>query len=246
MGTRFGEAAAVYDRVRPRYPDAVYDWLHAAFTAPGRCADVGAGTGIFGAGLRDRGWSVIGVDPDAELRALHPDPVCAGRAEALPLDDASVDLVTVAQAWHWIDPTAAAAEFRRVLAGAGAAAIVLNQLDVRVEWVLRLARIMHAGDVYRPSWRPELEGFGTPSVGAFAFSTRVTVEDVIALAATRSYWLRSGPRVRGRVESNIRAFLADEGRGLAAEAGGLVAEDGMPDRFDLPYLCLAHLIRPGT
>ncbi len=241
VGTRFGEAAAVYDRVRPRYPEAVYDWLQGAVLAPGRCADVGAGTGIFGAGLRERGWSVTGIDPDAELLALHPVPARIGTAEALPLEDASVDLVAVAQAWHWIDPAAAAAEFDRVLACGGAVAIILNQLDVRVEWVLRLARIMHAGDVYRPAWRPVLEGFADPFAGEFAFTTRVTVDDVVALAATRSYWLRSGPGVRARVEANIRSFLADEGRGLAAEAGDLIAAVGELDVFELPYLCLAYL-----
>lgn len=243
VGTRFGEAASVYDRVRPRYPDAVYDWLQATTTTPGRCVDVGAGTGIFGTGLRDRGWSVVGIDPDPELLALHPEPARTGTAEALPLEDGSVDLVTAAQAWHWIDPIAAAAEFQRVLTTAGAVSIVLNQLDVRMGWVHRLARIMHAGDVYRPEWRPALEGFDDPTAGEFAFSTRVTADDVVELAATRSYWLRSEPRVRERVESNIRSFLADDGRELAAESGSLIAAAGEPDMFDLPYLCLAYLTR---
>ena len=126
VGTRFGESAAVYDRVRPRYPDAVYDWLAEETTAPGRCADVGAGTGIFGAGLRARGWSVVGIDPDPELLSLHPEPAHTGTAESLPLDDGSVDLVAVAQAWHWMDPVAATSEFRRVLTPAGAVAIVVQ------------------------------------------------------------------------------------------------------------------------
>lgn len=245
VGTRFGEAAAVYDRVRPRYPDAVYDWLQEAISTPGRCADVGAGTGIFGTGLRERGWSVIGIDPDADLLALHPEPAHVGTAEALPLEDGSVDLVTVAQAWHWVDPVAAGAEFHRVLTRTGAVSIVVNQLDVRVEWVLRLARIMHAGDVYRPAWRPVLEGFGDPIAEEFGFSTRVTADDVVELAATRSYWLRSGPRVRERVEANIRSFLGDEGRGLAAESGSLVSAEGESDMFELPYLCLAYLMHRG-
>ena len=241
VGTRFGEAAAVYDRVRPRYPNAVYDWLAEEVMAPVRCADVGAGTGIFGTGMRDRGWSVVGIDPDQDLLALHPEPARGGTAEALPLDDESVDLVTVAQAWHWIDPIPAAAEFRRVLTRTGAVAIVLNQLDVRVEWVLRLARIMHAGDVYRPAWRPALAGFADPTAAEFTFTTGVSADDVVELAATRSYWLRSGPRVRERVEANIRSFLSDEGRGLAAESGSLLTAAGEPDMFELPYLCLAYL-----
>lgn len=242
MGTRFGEAASTYDRVRPRYPNAVYDWISSYFTGVGRAADVGAGTGIFGAGLRARGWTVTGIDPDRELLAHHPGPSIVGTAESLPLEDGSVELVTVAQAWHWIDPMPASAEFRRVLSTADRSwvAIILNQLDVRVEWVLRLARIMHAGDVYRPAWRPELTGFGPPEVFQVPFSTTMTTDDIVALAATRSYWLRSDERIRNRVERNIRTFLADEGRILAAEAGGLI-EDGT---FDLPYLCLGYAAAP--
>lgn len=237
MGTRFGEAAAEYDRVRPRYPEEVYDWIESRCGKPDTVADVGAGTGIFGEGMRRRGWSVVGVDPDTELLALHPAPAVSGTAESLPLDDESVDLVTVAQAWHWIDATAASAEFSRVLTAEGAVLVVLNQLDVRVEWVLRLARIMHAGDVYRPAWTPDLEGFGPPAAAQFPFTTTVTIDDVVALAATRSYWLRSSARVRRRVEDNIRTFLAAEGRALAEEAGG----HSGGEVFTLPYLCLGYL-----
>lgn len=242
VGTRFGEVASAYDRVRPRYPDEVYDWILSERDSPGRAADVGAGTGIFGAGLRERGWSVIGIDPDRDLLALHPKPSIVGTAESLPLDEGSVDLVTVAQAWHWMDPAAASAELRRVLTADGTIVIVVNQLDVRVEWVLRLARIMHAGDVYRPAWRPELEGFGPTTAAQFPFVTTVTIDDVVELAATRSYWLRSDARIRGRVEKNIRTFLASEGRSLAAVAGD---HDG-GDVFTLPYLCLGYRGSPAN
>lgn len=241
MGLRFGEAASTYDRVRPRYPGEVYDWVLRHVGAPGRAADVGAGTGIFGEGLRDRGWSVIGIDPDHDLLALHPEPSRVGTAESLPIEDGTVDLVTVAQAWHWIDPVAASTEFRRVLTANGAVLVVVNQLDVRVEWVLRLARIMHAGDVYRPSWRPHLDGFGPMATAQFPFATTVTIDDVVELAATRSYWLRSDARIRDRVEGNIRSFLAGEGRALAAEAGDFSGDEyGGEGVFNLPYLCLGY------
>nr|WP_269770482.1 class I SAM-dependent methyltransferase [Brevibacterium yomogidense] len=215
----------------------MYGWIQEVHPEPGRVADVGAGTGIFGEGMTRRGWSVVGVDPDTDLLAFHPEPVLLGTAESLPLDEGSVDLVTVAQAWHWIDPAPASAEFRRVLTVDGAVVVVLNQLDVRLEWVLRLARIMHAGDVYRPAWRPHLEGFGPPTSAQFPFSTTVTVDDVVALASTRSYWLRSSERIRRRVEGNIRTFLAAEGRSLAADVG----DHSGGDVFTLPYLCLGYL-----
>ena len=242
MGTRFGEAAQAYDRVRPRYPAGIYDWVEERVASPASVVDVGAGTGIFGAGLTDRGWTVTGVDPDPDLLRLHPEPGLTGTAEDLPLADGSQDLVTVAQAWHWIDPAGASAEFLRVLRPGGAVAIVLNQLDVRVDWVLRLARIMHAGDVYRPAWRPELPGFGPAETTTVPFATEVTIDDVVDLARTRSYWLRSDERIRARVERNIREFLGEEGRLLAAAAGDHREQSGT---FRLPYLCLGYLSRPS-
>ena len=242
MGTRFGEAAQAYDRVRPRYPAGIYDWVEERVASPASVVDVGAGTGIFGAGLTDRGWTVTGVDPDPDLLRLHPEPGLTGTAEDLPLADGSQDLVTVAQAWHWIDPAGASAEFLRVLRPGGAVAIVLNQLDVRVDWVLRLARIMHAGDVYRPAWRPELPGFGPAETTTVPFATEVTIDDVVDLARTRSYWLRSDERIRARVERNIREFLGEEGRLPAAAAGDHREQSGT---FRLPYLCLGYLSRPS-
>jgi hypothetical protein len=129
-----------------------------------------------------------------------------------------------------------------VLRPGGAVAIVLNQLDVRVDWVLRLARIMHAGDVYRPAWRPELPGFGPVESTTVPFATEVTIDEVVELARTRSYWLRSDDRIRARVERNIREFLGEEGRLLAAAAGDHLEQTGT---FRLPYLCLGYLSRPS-
>ncbi|WP_051297738.1 class I SAM-dependent methyltransferase [Brevibacterium album] len=247
-GTAFGRSAELYHRIRPAYPDPVYGWAEgfareASVPVPGACVDVGAGTGLFGAGLRARGWEVLGVDPDPALLELHPTPTAAGTAEALPLAEGSASLITVAQAWHWFDPEAASAEFRRVLRRPGAVVIVLNQLDVRIEWVLRLSRIMHAGDVYRPQWRPELTGFGPVRAAEFRFSTPgMTVGDLVALAATRTYWLRGDERTRARVEGNLREFLTGEGRELALASGHATPghAEGEPVVYELPYVCLAY------
>ena len=67
-----------------------------------------------------RGLDVVAVEPGDEMRAvlervLPEVEALAGTAEAIPLPDASVDAVTVGQAFHWFDPEAALAEMRRVL-----------------------------------------------------------------------------------------------------------------------------------
>ncbi|GAA4285568.1 class I SAM-dependent methyltransferase [Brevibacterium daeguense] len=227
-GRRFGDTAELYDAVRPGYPAAVVDAIVADL--PGRqVCDLGAGTGKLSSALLERGLDVVAVDPDPASLSRNPASSVLGSGERIPLGDASQHAIFVAQAWHWMDPADASAEIVRVLRPGGRLWILINQLDVRVDWVLRLSRIMHAGDVYRPEWRPMLPSAFTPvEAGERAFSAAVTVEDIVGLAATRSYWLRSPDRIRQRVEANIRWYFEHEHP---------VAEGAV---IDLPYLCLHY------
>lgn len=241
-GTLFGASADEYERIRPGYPQAavcaVADRAMSAAAveaggevlAPGklRVLDVGSGTGKYGRALAELGLDVHAVDPDPALLEINQLPSTVGRAEELPFADASFDLVVSAQAWHWFDAEAASAEFARVLKPGRVAAVVLNQLDVRHDWVMRLSRIMHAGDVYRPRWRPQLgTDFGPIQARIDEFSVPMTIDDTVALTATRTYWLRSNDTVRARVEDNLRGYLTEE---------HLVSEP-----FDLPYMCLTYM-----
>ena len=241
-GTLFGASADEYERIRPGYPDAavraVAERALAAAAEGGgevpadpaglRVLDVGSGTGKYGRALAELGFDVHAVDPDSALLEINPLPSTTDRAEELPFADASFDLVVSAQAWHWFDAEAASAEFARVLKPGGVAAIVLNQLDVRVDWVLRLSRIMHAGDVYRPQWRPELGAdFGAVEARIDEFSVPMTIDDTVALTATRTYWLRSNDTVRARVEGNLRGYLSEE--------------HPVSEPFDIPYMCLTYM-----
>ena len=85
--------------------------------------DLAAGTGKLTRLLAASGATVIAVEPVAEMRAAIPAPaqVLEGTAERIPLDTASADLVTVAQAFHWFDGDAALAEIHRVLRPGGRA-----------------------------------------------------------------------------------------------------------------------------
>jgi SAM-dependent methyltransferase len=91
--------------------------------------DLAAGTGKLTRALAESDATVIAVEPVAEMRAALPESVAAldGTAEAIPLEDGSVDLVTVAQAFHWFDGPAALAEIHRVLRPGGRLALLWNR-----------------------------------------------------------------------------------------------------------------------
>ena len=123
---RFNSRAQVYVAGRPSYPKDLIVWLQAHFLPTTRVADIGAGTGILTQQLFDAGFAVTAVEPSAPMRAEIPSGITAldGTAEAIPLPDAFVELVTVAQAFHWFNQAAAMAEFKRILTPDGRVALI--------------------------------------------------------------------------------------------------------------------------
>ncbi|HHA2973289.1 TPA: class I SAM-dependent methyltransferase [Stenotrophomonas maltophilia] len=134
---RFSSRVADYVRYRPDYPPALLDWLHGPMDVSHEAlvADIGAGTGISSRQFLASGHPVVAVEPNAAMRGAaeqwlapqYPDfSAVDGRAEATGLADASIDLVSVAQAFHWFDTVAVRAEWQRILRPGGLALIYWN------------------------------------------------------------------------------------------------------------------------
>jgi len=123
----FARGAEAYELGRPGYPSEALEPLR--LSPELAVLDLAAGTGKLSRSLAESGARMIAVEPVAEMRAALPASVEAldGTAEAIPLDDGSVDLVTVAQAFHWFDGDAALAEIHRVLRAGGRLALVWNR-----------------------------------------------------------------------------------------------------------------------
>lgn len=234
----FGRAAAEYERARPSYPEEAVDWLlgSGARTA----VDLGAGTGKLTRALLARGLEVVAVEPSAGMREVLAEQLpevraLAGTAERIPLPDASADLVTVAQAWHWVDEERALPEVARVLAPGGTLALVWNLRDEGVPWVSRITEIMH-----RSGAELALEGaieigapFGPTELLEVEWSRPMTVELVLEMARSRSYVITAPEDERERILAELRQHLETD----PATAGR--------ESFDLPYRTRCFRARLG-
>jgi SAM-dependent methyltransferase len=168
QATSFGTAAAAYERGRPPYPPEAVDWLLPEGAA--HVLDVGAGTGKLTRQLRDRGLEVTAVEPSEGMReqlrqAVPGVAVMAGTAERIPLPGQSADAVLVAQAWHWVDPSAAVPEVARVLVPGGCLGLLWNVRDEREDWVARLGAILRGRREGPDSSDPSSVVSEAPTVG---------------------------------------------------------------------------------
>lgn len=224
----FGQAAREYERARPGYPDAVAEWLvpPTARTA----LDLGAGTGKFTRFLVARQLEVIAVEPDDVMRAtlaaaLPTVRALAGTGESIPLPDASVDVVTVAQAWHWMDAPRAAVEIARVLRPGGTLGLVWNIRDESVDWVRRLSDIVGSSDAERFIRQTIVipSPFGPTETFETDWQNDIDAESLVDLVASRSYVITANAAVRAATLAAVRSLAASD----PALAGR--------DRFGMPH-----------
>ena len=154
----FSGVSAAYAAFRPRYPDALFDFLAQAAPARDAVWDAGTGSGQAAVGLARHFRHVIATDASgSQIEHATPDPRVSYRvcpAEACDLDDRSVDLVTAAQALHWFDRSRFWVEARRVLRPAGVIAVwtyIMLEIAPRIDVIIH--RFYH--DVVGPYWPPE-------------------------------------------------------------------------------------------
>ena len=122
-----------------------------------RVVDLAAGTGKLTRLLAPAGADLIAAEPVAGMRDDVPRrvpgvPMMATTAEQLAFRDASLDAVTVAQAFHWFDHDRAIAELARALRPGGRVGLVWNARDRSVDWVDQVWSIMDRVEKRAP-WR---------------------------------------------------------------------------------------------
>jgi ubiquinone/menaquinone biosynthesis C-methylase UbiE len=166
----FERAADAYERGRPEYSTEAIEFVRAKLTefrdARGlRVADVAAGTGkftkvlaSFPAELVD---TITAVEPVSAMRTKCSDLLSAtsratvvdGVAERLPFADAELDVITVAQAFHWFDGSRALPEVHRVLRPGGLLLLIWNVRDESIPWVREMTDLMVPYEGTAPRYR---------------------------------------------------------------------------------------------
>jgi SAM-dependent methyltransferase len=218
----FGEVAERYDRARPGYPPQLVADVAAVLGLPprARVLEVGSGTGKATVLWADAGYDVVCLEPSEEMAAIarrkFRDRINVV-VETVGLEDWHVepeafDLVTAAQAWHWLPAEVRVATARAALRLGGGVALLWN-------WEQDRPTDVHEAfaDVYRSlapalvqeplkrrieeQIREELESapeFGPVTVRTYPWERTFTAAEYVDLLGTHSdhRMLPAGERAR--------------------------------------------------
>jgi SAM-dependent methyltransferase len=205
-GVVFDSVAGLYDRVRPEYPEAIFDDITemAHLTEASRIVEVGPGTGQATRSLARRGWSVTAIEPGPDLAAVaaerfagqpHVSITVSRFEDWTPPGDTLYDAVFAATAWHWIDPRQGYRKAASLLQPGGVLAVVETHHVCPPGGDRFFAEIQEVYDEIGESGPP-----GGPSPPD-------DIEEALSVEIVDSGWFEP-PRTRRHVWS--RTYTADE------------------------------------
>ncbi len=197
----FSGAAAEYARFRPRYPSVLFSYLASLVPEHTLAWDCATGSGQAAVALAEHFSQVVATDASPEQIAhAEPHPRVEYRvatAERSRLSEASVDLITVAQALHWFDLPAFYGEAGRVLRPGGILAVwCYGQMELPSAALQHLIDRFYSETV-GPYWPPERhlveEGYRSLSfpfvelpAPAFAMEAQMSMDALLGYLGTWS------------------------------------------------------------
>lgn len=163
----FSERAKLYSKYRPEYPERLFEWVAGLVKSHDAVWDCATGSGQAAKGLARHFKHVVATDASAE-QISHAANAAGieyrvADASSSGLPEHSVDVVTCAQALHWLDVDGFFAEATRVLKPDGAI-VIWGYADPVME-TEKLEKILHAFNrgTIEAFWMPErqilLEGY---------------------------------------------------------------------------------------
>lgn len=135
---RFSNNIKKYELYRPSYPKEIIEYFNKKIDLKNMIvADIGAGTGIFTKLLLENGNKVYSIEPNEKMRhtaikllsEYEEAEFIDSKAESILLDDNSVNIITVAQAFHWFNTKKALQEFYRIIRDNGYVILLWNDLS---------------------------------------------------------------------------------------------------------------------
>lgn len=167
--TRFSHLAEVYEANRPHPPRVIVDILTqlAEMSQPDLVVDLASGTGLSTFIWTGRAQAVIGIEPNAAMRhmaeshldvtqTLRPIRFLAATAQETGLPDGCADIITCAQALHWLEPITTFAEVARLLRPGGIFAAYDYMGDPVINWQVELVlqTFWQGIEAKKDSWWP--------------------------------------------------------------------------------------------
>lgn len=145
---RFATTVSLYEELRPPYPPSFFREVaqRLALGKQHALIDLGTGPGPLALGFAPYVGCLVGVDPEpamlaaarkAAQRASQPFTLIGGKAEDLPDDVGSFDVVTIGRALHWMDREATLARLERLVAPDGVILVCasFSAMDGRNPWL---------------------------------------------------------------------------------------------------------------
>ncbi len=218
MKPDFGKTAEDYASHRAGFPDSLYRRLgEFGVGKPDQSVvDLGTGTGNMARSFAKLGCHVIGVDIAEALvekaKNLDKDAgvtveYTVGRAESTGLNNATADVVSAGQCWHWFDRPAATMEAARILKPDGKIVIAhMDWLPIADNIVALTEKLilehnpawnMSGGIGIYPQWLRDLDEAGYTNIESFTYD--------LAIPYTHFSW-----RGRIRASAGISASLPSD------------------------------------
>ena len=227
----FGSAGEQYDRYRPAPPRALVEDLAASH--PVDVLDVGCGTGKVAVALAARGMRVLGVETDvrmADVARTHEVPVEVADFESWDAAGRRFDLITCADAWHWIDPARGVEKAASVLRPGGTLALFWSYylLDDHVAALFQRVYDEHAPQARTHSYEPvqaqgepfePVPAFGPTRTRTYRWQTTVNATDWAGLVGTFSDHRALAPQQLTTVQAALRETVEELGGHVAVVRG---------------------------
>lgn len=249
---RFSGFADTYDAHRPQPPAIIVDILTqlAGIETPDLVVDIGSGTGLSTRIWAGRARKAIGIEPGLDMRreaerqsAGLPDvSYQKGISTATGLPDGCADVVTVSQAFHWMEPRPTLVEVARILRDGGVFAAYDCDWPPTMNWEAERAYLDHAKTYHRfqeesgdsrtaGRWPKDAHLAGIRDSGFFRYVTEVAVHSVESGNADRLVGLALS---FGGVVNLLKRGLTEDQVGitkLRAEAKRTLGDEPSPWYF---------------